>query len=43
MRTVEVDLQPELRAVVRVQSEGIPVVGMGGGGGRVFGVDRRER
>ena len=43
MRMVEVDLRPELCVVIKVQSEGIPVVGDGGGRERVFGGDRRDR
>ena len=36
MRRAEVDLRPEIRVVVRVQTEVILVVGAGGARGRVF-------
>ena len=38
---VEVDLRLEIRVIVRVRFEGIPVVGAGGGWWRVFGGDGR--
>ena len=43
VRTVEVNIRPELCVFVIVQSKRTPVVGAGGGRGRVFVRDRRER